>query len=48
MKRNARIVLFGEDVADASHESAERPEGQKGGVFGVTGACRSSSAASAC
>ncbi len=36
MQRNARIVMFGEDVADNSHEDALEETRGKGGVFGVT------------
>jgi len=36
MARNPRIVMFGEDIADASHEGVLGETRGKGGVFGVT------------
>ena len=36
MSRNPRIIMFGEDIADASHEQVLGETKGKGGVFGVT------------
>jgi 2-oxoisovalerate dehydrogenase E1 component len=36
MKKNPRIIMFGEDIADASHEEVLNETKGKGGVFGVT------------
>jgi 2-oxoisovalerate dehydrogenase E1 component len=36
MKRNPKIVMFGEDIADASYEEVLGETKGKGGVFGVT------------
>ena len=36
LRRNPRMVLFGQDVADASRESALEEVKGKGGVFGLT------------